>query len=858
MTYLSNGALIKAAQEKLEQLNRQQEQHVIFDGDMIESKSTPQNMLYIPPPTAKEFHNDDSFVRLIMGPYGSGKTTTCIHEIVKRTCEMPAWKNGRRNARWAIVRNTSGELHSTTLRTWLSWFAELGAETHRSKPLLQYEHIFRDEYGVIELELIFLALDRPDDVKKIKSLEVTGVYLNEASELYSGVLSHFKGRLNGRYPSRAFCPEPYWSGIIADTNPPDQDHWIYEQFVKSPTEGYKIFRQPPGLLKTKSGDWEPNPAAENIEHLSPDYYVKLASGQKEDFVKVFCNGEWGIVETGKRVFPEFNSDLHSKDALNPIEGLPLHLGFDFGLCYSDDTEVLTNSGWKLFKDVNEEVDEVATRDPVSKNFEYTKINFKTEFDYDGELLEWASQNVNFCVTPEHRVPYTKRNRPDEVLFQSAEWLAKNMSTHHYVDLCSNWSGDESLANKSFFGMDALTYVQFMGLYLSEGSTDKNGNSYRIQIAQNAQDEEMQEILDRTEVDWVFSSNGWRATDNEIGPFLYSQGKAQEKRVPVDIKMMPRELIKEFIYAYTRGDGHIRTRENGSIEHTLYTSSRLMADDMQELAQKAGWYSSCRFISPTCSTIIEDGIDRVITSAGGYSITFKKKAKRAELLKRNFRRINYKGKIYCLNVPYHTLYVRRNGRPSWNGNTPSCIVVQFTPRGQIRALKEFCAQDMGIRSFVENIVLPGIAMSFPGFKIDISRADPAGAAKDTIYEELSCISEITDMGIPTEPAMTNQLEPRLNAVSYFLNRMIDGEPAFLVSRETCPILYRGFARDYVYKRLAVIGEERFKEVPDKNHASHIHDGLQYIMLEFASNYIASTKAKDLDDFKFYNPRPNGML
>ena len=136
-------------------------------------------------------------------------------------CSMPYWSNGRRRARGLVIRNTSGELAtSTTLQTWLQWMGDLGDVTKRRKPLLTYEHAFNDGNGIVELELIFLALDRPDDVRKLKSMEATFAYLNELSELPQNVLSHIKGRVNGRYPSKSFCAEPYWSGILADTNTP--------------------------------------------------------------------------------------------------------------------------------------------------------------------------------------------------------------------------------------------------------------------------------------------------------------------------------------------------------------------------------------------------------------------------------------------------------------------------------------------------------------------------------------------------------------------------------------------------------------------------------------------------------------
>src|ERR1022692_4664950 len=91
----------------------QQFQHIKLTRDKAIIYATDKNKIYIPTPTGQLAHDDNSFVRLIIGPYGSGKSTWCVNEIVRRACAMPKWSAGRRKSRWAIVRNTSGELQST-------------------------------------------------------------------------------------------------------------------------------------------------------------------------------------------------------------------------------------------------------------------------------------------------------------------------------------------------------------------------------------------------------------------------------------------------------------------------------------------------------------------------------------------------------------------------------------------------------------------------------------------------------------------------------------------------------------------------------------------------------------------------
>jgi hypothetical protein len=186
-----------------------------------------------------------------------------------------------------------------------------------------------------------------------------------------------------------------------------------------------------------------------------------------------------------------------------------------------------------------------------------------------------------------------------------------------------------------------------------------------------------------------------------------------------------------------------------------------------------------------------------------------------------------------------------------GLTPACVVVQISPRGQLRVLKEYQAEDMGIRTFAQNVVLPSLQQDFPYNKIGIVRADPSGVAGDDIMEELSCIGELISLGLGANAARTNNLEPRIGSVRYYLNLMIDGQPGFLISREGCPKLIKGFVKDYIYKRIAVGGEERYKEEPHKNMASHSHDALQYIVMEFAADRILEGKSPR-EHVDMYNP------
>jgi hypothetical protein len=177
---------------------------------------------------------------------------------------------------------------------------------------------------------------------------------------------------------------------------------------------------------------------------------------------------------------------------------------------------------------------------------------------------------------------------------------------------------------------------------------------------------------------------------------------------------------------------------------------------------------------------------------------------------------------------------------------------LSARGQLLILKEYVSENMGIRTFAESVVMPGLLKDFPYCKVESSVGDPAGNARDQIHEEMSCIGELNSLGIVTTAARTNDLEPRLGAVRFFLNRMVDGKPALLLDKKNCPTLFKGFVKKYVYARVAVAGEERYKDKPTKNMASHPMDALGYGCLEIASDQVTQDKFGTHKHENMFNP------
>src|SRR5262245_53469651 len=185
-----------------------------------------------PGPVGQAFLDCEDFVTGIRGPFGSGKSVLCVHKILKLVQQQRPHDvrdaagnlvSRTRYSRWAIVRNTFPELKLTTVKTWLRWVPETLGTFLWSAPFTHHLHYGMPDGTVVDAEIIFLALDRADDVKKLLSLDLTGVWINEAREVAKEIVDACTGRVD-RFPD----PEmggPSWTGILMDTNAPGEEHW---------------------------------------------------------------------------------------------------------------------------------------------------------------------------------------------------------------------------------------------------------------------------------------------------------------------------------------------------------------------------------------------------------------------------------------------------------------------------------------------------------------------------------------------------------------------------------------------------------------------------------------------------------
>lgn len=332
-------------------------------------------------PIAWDFRQCRDFASFIIGPVGSGKSVPLLQRIIEHGREQEPSPDNIRRSRFAIVRNTMPELRSTTAVTYDQIYpADYFGDVVWRSPATHRMHV-----EDLEIEVNLIALDKPKDVKKLLSLELTGAAFNEMREVPRSVVSRMTERV-GRYGLNERATT--WRGIWGDSNPPDTDHWLYGWHHQDTPKNYRFFQQPAGVLEVQplgngaqiidenfpdyhgmklssavvmiylrgqvqqvecpievipAADrfWIVNPWQENLAALSKvsagtnplgsmSYYGQALAGKSLEEIQSYLQGVYTFVLDGKRVVPQYNPQTHGVDHLPVLEDSKIHVGMDIG------------------------------------------------------------------------------------------------------------------------------------------------------------------------------------------------------------------------------------------------------------------------------------------------------------------------------------------------------------------------------------------------------------------------------------------------------------------------------------------------------------------------------------------------
>lgn len=397
--------------------------------------------------------------------------------------------------------------------------------------------------------------------------------------------------------------------------------------------------------------------------------------------------EWyAIARTARKENPEALQGLHASDMDIDGSGTRALSLSDASLlfvldeaCFDDKTEILTAHGWKFFKDLKGE-DNVLTMNPDTGISEYKKPEKYYHYIHTGNMYSFDHRTISFNITPNHRLMYKYKKRGgygwkiDEIQnikstsFGLPRYVTLKNKDELYFELPDVFSGRGHFYQSYSVDMDA--WLEFLGWYFSEGHIAyKNGVPYVISISQKNEinRKSISETIKKIGFDGKEYKDSIRIHSWRLAKLLHSYGVGfNNKKIPRYIMSLSQRQIRLFLNSFLSGDGY--ERANG--RKIYYTSSEGIANDLQELIILSGSYASIqkREMKGKRNWILNhwgtSSCDGFIVSE--YSDATKSLAK---IRRENIKIEHYDGPVYCVSVsPYHLIYVRRNGKCHWSGNS----------------------------------------------------------------------------------------------------------------------------------------------------------------------------------------------
>lgn len=362
-------------------------------------------------------------------------------------------------------------------------------------------------------------------------------------------------------------------------------------------------------------------------------------------------------------------------------------------CFDKETQILTKKGWKYLKDLDSK-DIVGTVNLDNDSLEFQKPINLIKKQFKGKAISIETRKVSSLSTDTHNMivyrktyiaesgKYTTSNKPSIV-------KAKDLRITDKIKASCKWNkkGDcfiiipelrDSMnritANEKKIPSDV--WAAFIGLFVSEGCKSKHyydkrkSYSHRVSLFQKEGEslDKIEEIMKKMPFNYFkrkqsedyYSLN---VTQKQLYLALEDLGSINyKKRSGNWIKKQSKYTIGVFLEYAILGDGYV----NKNCGHRkYYTTSKFLADDMQELIVRFGYQSTIGIVKPEKCSIRPESKPRT-----QYHVS-ENKVGQASLRKSDntplFKQVDYNDMVYCATVKNGTLVLRRNGKTFIAGN-----------------------------------------------------------------------------------------------------------------------------------------------------------------------------------------------
>jgi len=346
-------------------------------------------------------------------------------------------------------------------------------------------------------------------------------------------------------------------------------------------------------------------------------------------------------------------------------------GYD---CYSDDTEFLTNNGWKLFDEVTDE-DLLATFNPHSHEVKYQSPTERIDSTFTGNMYHFTGHHTDTLVTSNHHMFIRGHSRTTDTTgpweFVRAAELPETFDTLRRISPKKKRqilpSGFDTNILSTY---DMLDYLRVMGWFVSDGTIEfyENCKPKSLRITQSKPQSKLTQTITKqrnsgklTCKHYLYEARGMSNCpenvwifDSQTAEWLYRDcgHGSKDKRLPNWVFQLTKREMTTLLVALLQGGGSKKNHKKKTFGY--HTTNHLLAGDVQRLAVLCG-YETSTYTSKT-DNMFEVYIDM---NPKQHKRTTRSRVKKIPVTNK---------RIVCFMVPNFTLITRRNGQVGFHGNT----------------------------------------------------------------------------------------------------------------------------------------------------------------------------------------------
>jgi hypothetical protein len=356
----------------------------------------------------------------------------------------------------------------------------------------------------------------------------------------------------------------------------------------------------------------------------------------------------------------------------------------FRHCVSEDTKILTVSGWKDYQDIKNG-DDIYSYNIDKDLIEKDKVNKINVFPYDGDAYHFKTGHLDLLCTPEHNsvfnVAHYKQISKNPNKFNS-KWDGFKLNTAENILNTKNIRLLKHKTSSVYNGKNSIGMARasLMGWILTDGCIKKNGkitisqcisaNSHKCKLIEDtliASNVKYSKSIGKTR------KNPYNSSGCQMITFCILKNTSNANRSGV----IPDH---EWIYKYVTKDRLPKYNLlNLKQEELLALYDAIMLGDgsrgselcMQNEYKLEFFRTLCSFIGKTA-----------ITNLGQHNMKQKgemkfrtyvtNKSDTNILLKKNFKKDKYTGKMWCPTTNNKTWIAQRNGRIFITGNSRATL------------------------------------------------------------------------------------------------------------------------------------------------------------------------------------------